>query len=73
VLLFSESNTRFLCEVRGRDAAAFEQTLRGVPHARVGEVVADGKLRISAIAAGPPLVEADLGSLKEAWQQPLRW
>jgi phosphoribosylformylglycinamidine synthase len=71
--LFSESNTRFLCEVRPRDAAAFERTLRGIPHARIGEVVDDGKLRISVTGAALPLVEADLESLKEAWQQPLRW
>ena len=63
-LLFSESNTRFLCEVRPRDAATFEQTLRGIPHAPIGAVVDDGKLRISDTAAGLPLVEADLGALK---------
>jgi phosphoribosylformylglycinamidine synthase len=71
VLLFSESNTRFLCEVRPANAAAFEATLSGVPHARVGEVSASGKLDI--LADNNPIVSADISALKEAWQKPLRW
>ena len=69
-LLFSESNTRFLCEVRPDAAAAFESALGEVPHARIGEVIDNGKL---AIVAETPLVEADISALKEAWQKPLRW
>ena len=87
VLLFSESNTRFLCEVRPDDAEAFEAALSAVPCALVGEVVDTGKLEIIGIPRpiqddetgapteiGAPLViEADLATLKEAWQKPLRW
>ncbi len=69
-LLFSESNTRFLCEIRPENAAAFETALADVPHARIGEVVDSGKLEIVGEA---PLVQADLPALKEAWQKPLRW
>ncbi len=69
-LLFSESNTRFLCEVEPDNAAAFESALADVPHARIGEVVADGKLEI---VGETPLLQADLPALKEAWQKPLRW
>ncbi|MCD4727833.1 MAG: phosphoribosylformylglycinamidine synthase, partial [Pirellulales bacterium] len=69
-LLFSESNTRFLCEVQPDNAAAFESALADVPHARIGEVVADGKLEI---VGETPLLQADLAVLKEAWQKPLRW
>ena len=48
VLLFSESNTRFLCEVRPADASAFETRLGSdVPWARIGEVVADSRLEIA--------------------------
>jgi phosphoribosylformylglycinamidine synthase subunit PurSL len=71
VLLFSESNTRFLCEVRPERAAAFDAALSGVPHARIGEVTPDEKLKI--LAGGDPIVLADLSALKEAWQKPLRW
>ncbi len=70
-LLFSESNTRFLCEVRPQDAAAFEAALSDIPHARIGEVTAGGTLRILADSA--TVVSADVSALKEAWQKPLRW
>ncbi len=69
-LLFSESNTRFLCEVRPENAAAFESALGAIPHAQIGEVNGSGKLEI---IAETPLVQADLHALKEAWQKPLRW
>jgi len=69
-LLFSESNTRFLCEVRPENAAAFEKPLAGIPHARVGKVIDNGKLEITAET---PLVQVDLETLKEAWQKPLQW
>ena len=63
--MFSESNTRFLCEVRPGNAAAFEAALAGIPHAKIGEVVDNGKLEIRGET---PLVQADLKTLKEAWQ-----
>jgi phosphoribosylformylglycinamidine synthase len=69
-LLFSESNTRFLCEVRPENVAAFESVLAGIPHARIGEVTDNARLEIRGET---PLVQADLKTLKEAWQKPLRW
>jgi len=86
-LLFSESNTRFLCEVRPDDADAFEAAMADVPCALVGEVVDTGKLQIIGIPrpipddkadapteiGAPLVVEADLTALKEAWQKPLAW
>jgi phosphoribosylformylglycinamidine synthase II len=70
-LLFSESNTRFLCEVEPANAAAFEALLSAIPHARIGEVVAGDKLEI--LLDGETLIAAELPALKEAWQKPLRW
>jgi phosphoribosylformylglycinamidine (FGAM) synthase-like enzyme/phosphoribosylformylglycinamidine (FGAM) synthase PurS component len=73
ILLFSESNSRFLCEVRPQDAAAFEALL-DVPHARTGEVTADDRLRISGLRpSAAAVIDAELAALKEAWQRPLRW
>jgi len=79
VLLFSESNTRFLVEVRPENAGPFEAlmlkagpTPQGVPHKRIGRVVDTGMLRINDVD-GAPVVQAELISLKEAWQKPLRW
>ncbi|MBX3425010.1 MAG: phosphoribosylformylglycinamidine synthase subunit PurL [Pirellulales bacterium] len=64
--LFSESNTRFLCEVAAADAPRFAELSAGVPHARIGVVSGDDRLRI---ALGEDLlVDAELGELKRAWQ-----
>jgi len=86
-LLFSESHTRFLCEVRHDDAEAFEAALADVPHALVGEVTATNRLEIVGIPraiaddrddvatefAAPLVVDADLDTLRDAWQKPLHW
>jgi phosphoribosylformylglycinamidine synthase len=70
VLLFAESNTRFLCEVRPTHAQAFETALAAIPHARIGEVLQGGTLEIAGSTAH---ITAELADLKEAWQKPLRW
>jgi phosphoribosylformylglycinamidine synthase len=69
VLLFSESNTRFLCEVG--DEAAFCKLLGDLPHARIGVVTDGGQLEVAH--NGQSLIRGDLAALKEAWQKPLRW
>jgi phosphoribosylformylglycinamidine synthase len=71
VALFSESNTRFLCEVAASDAAKFEREFRELPLIRIGEVVADDRLVIAA--GGRSIVDANIHELKEAWQATFRW
>jgi phosphoribosylformylglycinamidine synthase len=76
VLLFSESNSRFLCEVEPERAAAFESVLQDVPYARLGTVSAAAWLEIWGFSAHdrPELVlRQPIDQLKEAWQRPLRW
>ena len=84
ILLFSESNTRFLCEVSRENAEAFEAALAGVPCAVIGEVTDSGKLEIVGVPqpigdddtveiGSPIVVEAEIGELKEVWQKPLDW
>ncbi len=79
VLLFSESNTRFLVEVPHANRLHFEAALSEVPLAHIGEVTDSGRLQIAAAPVAhqhlPPawLVDLDLATLKEAWQKPLRW
>jgi phosphoribosylformylglycinamidine synthase len=69
--LFSESNSRFLCEVPADKTAAFERLLQDMPAAKIGEVTADKRLTISG--GGKRLIDVDILKLKEAWQAPLRW
>jgi phosphoribosylformylglycinamidine synthase len=72
-LLFSESNSRFLVEVRTDAVDRFQAALQaaGAPQpVRLGTVVPDGKLRV----VGPDqavVVDARLEELKQCWQQPL--
>jgi phosphoribosylformylglycinamidine synthase len=71
VALFSESNTRFLCEVSPERTGDFEERLQGVPLAKIGRV-SDGQ-RLEMTWRGTTVISADLAVLKEAWQAPLRW
>ncbi len=86
ILLFSESNTRFLVEVAAGEVGHFETLLRDIPHASIGEVTSDGRLQIIGPKPSTPVdlkhanplqdvhvVDLDIATLKEAWQKPLRW
>ncbi|MEX0641554.1 MAG: AIR synthase-related protein, partial [Pirellulales bacterium] len=68
VLLFSESNTRFVVEVPSDSAAAFERTMQGVPLGRIGKVTDETKLVIVG-PTGDLVVDSPLATLKEAWQK----
>jgi len=70
VILFSESNSRFVCEVRPRDADAFERALRGVPCAPVGRVTRSRRFRVRGLW-GDTIVSESLDALKSAWRDPL--
>ena len=70
-LLFSESNTRFLCEITPDSAAAFEAKLAGVPCACVGRTVEERRLAIAARQGGVTVIDESLSELKAAWQRPL--
>jgi phosphoribosylformylglycinamidine synthase len=69
--LFSESNTRFLCEVSPERAGDLEERLQNVPLVRIGQV-SDGR-RLEMTWRATTVVAAELAVLKEAWQAPLRW
>jgi phosphoribosylformylglycinamidine synthase len=68
--LFSESNTRLLCEVSPADADAFEARFAGVPLAKIGMVAGEPRVRV---ACGSASIDADLATLKESWKRPLRY
>jgi phosphoribosylformylglycinamidine synthase len=71
-ILFSESNTRFLVEVAPKDRREFEKALSGADFAKIGEVTKGKKLEVFG-RNGKVILIADIGELKESWQQPLRW
>jgi phosphoribosylformylglycinamidine synthase II len=71
-ILFSESNSRFLVEVAPKDRQRFEQAMKGVDLAAVGEVTGDDRLEIYGVN-GKKIVSAPIAELKAAWQRPLGW
>ena len=70
--LFSESQTRFLVEVKPENAAKFEACFARLPIAKIGVTVGEPRLRIAG-SGGDWLIWVKLAELKEAWQKPLRW
>ena len=77
-LLFAESNTRFVCEVRPDSQHAFETLMNRseVPCAAIGTVLAAHHVTLNLSGAGAArrvLLNLPIEQLKEAWQAPLRW
>ena len=70
-VLFSESPTRWICEVAPQDQGRFETLLRGVPHSQIGQTTKMERLRVRGLA-GSLVVDLPLGELKRAWQGTLR-
>ena len=71
VLLFSESQSRFVVTVRPEDVEKFEGQMAGTVFARVGDVV-DGH-ELSFFKDGNKLFSRDIKELKKAWKSPLAW
>jgi phosphoribosylformylglycinamidine synthase len=67
VLLFSESNSRFLVEVDEEKTTRFEKWMSGLPVARIGEVTAGPYLVIRG-ADRSLAVSATWQDLRDAWQ-----
>ncbi|MBX6314791.1 MAG: phosphoribosylformylglycinamidine synthase, partial [Isosphaeraceae bacterium] len=71
VLLFSESPTRFLLEVRPEHLAEVTRLLQeAAPVGRLGEVVDEARVVVEGLQA-TAVIEASLADLKAAWQRPL--
>ncbi|HEU5089655.1 MAG TPA: AIR synthase-related protein, partial [Roseiflexaceae bacterium] len=66
-LLFSESPTRFVAEVRPEHAAAFEAALEGCVAARIGSVLLDERLIVTGLD-GSPVIQVPVADLQAAWQ-----
>jgi phosphoribosylformylglycinamidine synthase subunit PurSL len=72
VLLFSESPSRFLIEVRPGDASNLADLFGGIPLGRLGEVARVPRLTVSGLDA-TVVIDAAVADLKAAWQRPLKW
>ena len=74
VLLFSESNSRFVLEVPAAAQASVEALCRAasVPCTKLGEVTSANRLQIYG-TAGALVIDSALDELKQSWKQPLAW
>jgi len=70
--LFSESNSRYVVEVEPENYDAFAKLMLNLPFGQIGKVTEEKTLSIKA-EDGKTVIEADLDSLKQAWQEPLNW
>ena len=67
LILFSESNSRYLVTVAPEKRVGFEETMAGAPCARVGEVTAEPRLRVQGLGGGT-VIDADVLELKANWK-----
>ena len=72
VILFSESNTRFVVEVPPKNRERFESLLKDLPFGLVGKVTDTDSLKVYGLK-GNLVISCSINDLKEAWQKPLRW
>jgi phosphoribosylformylglycinamidine synthase len=70
--LFSESNSRYIVEVEPENYDAFAKLMLNLPFGQIGKVT-EAKTLIVKAQDGKTVIEADLDSLKQAWQKPLNW
>jgi phosphoribosylformylglycinamidine synthase len=69
-ILFSESNSRFIIEVREEDVNEVSYILGDVPYAVLGKTIDRDRLIIESSQG--IVVDENIYDLKEAWQAPLR-
>jgi phosphoribosylformylglycinamidine synthase len=70
--LFSESNSRYIVEVEPDNYDAFAKLMLNSPFGQIGKVTKEKTLSIKA-EDGRKVIEADIDSLKQAWQKTLDW
>ena len=69
VLLFSESNTRFIVETN--DEKKFINAMKGLPVRKLGRVYSDRSFKIYG-SGGNLIIKSDIDKLKAAWQAPFK-
>jgi len=70
--LFSESNSRYIVEVEPEKYDAFAKLMLNLPFGQIGKVTEEKKLIIKS-EDGKTVIEANIDSLKQAWQETFDW
>jgi len=71
-ILFSESNSRFLVEVKKGKEKEFERIMKGNVFAKIGEVTDDKKVVVIGLNK-KPVVNEDVNELKKVWKSMFDW
>ena len=71
-ILFSESNTRFIVEVKPENVSGFEQILKGHMFSKIGQVSNDKNLTLIS-KKSKVLIKENITNLQKAWQKTLQW
>jgi phosphoribosylformylglycinamidine synthase len=69
LILFSESNSRFVVEVSSSKREEFEKTMNGLPISLIGRVDSKNEFVVKGID-GTPVIQTSLKRLREAWKRP---
>ncbi len=70
--LFSESTSRYIVEIEPDKFNDFAKIMLNLPFGHIGKVIDEQKLIIKA-QNGQEVINADLDSLKQAWQKTFDW
>ena len=70
--LFSESNSRYIVEVEPDKYNEFAKMMLNLPFGQIGKVTEDKTLVIRA-QDGKAVIDADIVTLKQAWQKTFDW
>jgi len=70
LLLFSESQSRFVVTVHPQNRGAFERLLSGQDCRQVGTVCGDDRFEVIGLG-GETIIRTRIRTLKQAWQKPL--
>lgn len=72
VQLFSESTSRYIVEVKPENFDSFARLMLNSPFGQIGRVSDTPIVRIKT-DSGQEVIKANIITLKECWQSPLRW
>ncbi|MDP8260478.1 MAG: phosphoribosylformylglycinamidine synthase subunit PurL [Candidatus Gygaella obscura] len=72
VILFSQSNSRFIIEVEPDNKDSLEKALKGVVFSCIGSVTDSAYLEINGLKK-KTVIKEKISQLKESWQKTLRW
>ena len=72
IILFSESQSRFVVTVLPQNKRGFEKIMKGHIFAPIGHVTGDEGFVVKGLN-GKVIIRANIRELKDAWQKTLRW